>query len=159
MSKVMSLSEAAGLVNDGDVVALQNMATQACPMAMVRELIRQEKKNLGLVCLVGGMAVDMTDHMRAEKVLAESEERFRELAENINEVFWMTDPQTTQLLYISPAYERVWGRSCQSLHENPRSFLDGVHPEDRERVRTAVLENQSRGEQTDKEYRVVRPDG
>ena len=58
MSKVMTLSEAAGLINDGDVVALQNMATQACPMAMVRELIRQEKKNLGLVCLVGGMAVD-----------------------------------------------------------------------------------------------------
>jgi glutaconate CoA-transferase, subunit A len=57
-NKVMTLSEAAGLVNDGDVVALQNMATQACPMAMVRELVRQEKKNLGLVCLVGGMAVD-----------------------------------------------------------------------------------------------------
>jgi PAS domain S-box-containing protein len=109
--------------------------------------------------LVGGMAIDITDHLRAEEVLAESEERFRQLAENINEIFWMTDPQTTQLLYISPAYERVWGRSCQSLYENPRSFMDAVHPEDRERVRIAVLENQSRGEQTDKEYRVVRPDG
>ena len=58
MSKVMSLEGAAGLVNDGDVVALQNMATQAAPMAMVRELIRQQKRNLGLVCLVGGMPVD-----------------------------------------------------------------------------------------------------
>ena len=86
--------------------------------------------------LVGGIAIDVTDRLRAEKVLAESEERFRQLAENINEVFWMTDPQTTQLLYISPAYERVWGRSCQSLYENPRSFLDAVHPDDRERVRT-----------------------
>jgi PAS domain S-box-containing protein len=105
------------------------------------------------------MAIDITDRLRAERVLAESEERFRQLAENVNEVFWMTDPQTTQLLYISPAYERVWGRSCQSLYENPRSFMDAVHPEDQERVRTAVLENQSRGEQTDKEYRVVRPDG
>jgi PAS domain S-box-containing protein len=105
------------------------------------------------------MAIDITDRLRAEKVLAESEERFRQLAENVNEVFWMTDPQTTQLLYISPAYERVWGRSCQSLYENPRSFMDAVHPEDQERVRIAVLENQSRGEQTDKEYRVVRPDG
>jgi PAS domain S-box-containing protein len=108
---------------------------------------------------VGGMAIDITDRLRAEKVLAESEERFRQFAENINEVFWMTDPKTTQLLYISPAYERVWGRSCQSLYENPRSFMDAVHPEDRERVRIDVLEKQSRGEQVDKEYRVVRPDG
>src|SRR5579883_186394 len=108
---------------------------------------------------IGGMAIDITDRLRAEEVLAESEERFRELAENINEVFWMTDPETTQMLYISPAFERVWGRSCQSLYEHPRSFLDAVHPEDKERVRIAVLEKQSRGEPTDKEYRVVRPDG
>ena len=57
-SKVRTLEEAVGLVSDGDVVALQNMATQAAPMALVRELIRQEKRGLGLVCLVGGMAVD-----------------------------------------------------------------------------------------------------
>ena len=58
MTKVMTIEEAAVLVEDGDVVALQNMATQAAPMAIVRELIRQEKRNLGLVCLVGGMPVD-----------------------------------------------------------------------------------------------------
>jgi glutaconate CoA-transferase subunit A len=59
MSKVTTIQEAvAAHVNDGDVVALQNMATQAAPMALVRELIRQERRNLGLVCLVGGMAVD-----------------------------------------------------------------------------------------------------
>jgi PAS domain S-box-containing protein len=113
----------------------------------------------GEPALVGGMAIDITDHMRAEKVLAESEERFRQLAENVHEIFWMSDPETTELLYISPAYERVWGQSCQSLYDNPRSFMDAVHPDDQERVRIAVLENQARGEQTDKEYRVVRPDG
>ena len=59
MSKVLSLSDAVAThVADGDVVALQNMATQAAPMALVRELIRQEKRRLGLVCLVGGIAVD-----------------------------------------------------------------------------------------------------
>ncbi len=56
--KITSLVEAAELVRDSDVVALQNMATQVAPMAMVRELIRQEKRSLGLVVLVGGMAVD-----------------------------------------------------------------------------------------------------
>ena len=56
--KLTTLAEAISLVNDGDVVALQNMATQAAPMTLVRELIRQEKRGLGLVVLVGGMAVD-----------------------------------------------------------------------------------------------------
>jgi glutaconate CoA-transferase subunit A len=56
--KLTSVSEAISLVNDGDVVALQNMATQAAPMGLVRELIRQEKCEIGLVVLVGGMAVD-----------------------------------------------------------------------------------------------------
>ena len=56
--KQATISEAVSLVSDGDVVALQNMATQAAPMAMVRELIRQERRDLALVCLVGGMAVD-----------------------------------------------------------------------------------------------------
>jgi PAS domain S-box-containing protein len=113
----------------------------------------------GRPAFVGGMAIDITDRLRAEAVLAESEQRFRQLAENIHEVFWMADPQTTQILYISPAYERVWGRSCQSLYEQPRSFLDAVHPEDRKRVRVASLEKHGRGEHTDEEYRVIRPDG
>ena len=56
--KVVPIEEAIGLVRDGDVVALQNMATQAAPMALVRELIRQGRTGLGLVCLVGGMPVD-----------------------------------------------------------------------------------------------------
>jgi PAS domain S-box-containing protein len=91
--------------------------------------------------------------------LRESEERFRQLAENISEVFWMSDPQKSEVLYISPAYEQVWGRSCQSLYERPRSFLDAIHPEDMEHVRVASLERQACGEGGDVEYRVVRPDG
>src|SRR5437016_3537953 len=71
----------------------------------------------------------------------------------------MSDPQKSRVLYVSPAYEQVWGRSCQSLYEQPRSFLDAVHPEDREHVRAGSLERQGRGEPGDVEYRVVRPDG
>ena len=56
--KLTSIVEAAGLIRDGDVVALQNMATQAAPMALVREMIRQQKRSIGLVVLVGGIAVD-----------------------------------------------------------------------------------------------------
>jgi PAS domain S-box-containing protein len=102
---------------------------------------------------------DITERRRTTEALRDSEERFRQLAENINAVFWMTDPQKDRILYVSPAYETVWGRPRSSLYEQPLSFLDAVHPDDRERVLTWSLEPQARGETTDVEYRVVRPDG
>lgn len=108
---------------------------------------------------VGGIAIDITDRLQAEKVRAESEERFRQLAETINEVFWMADPEITEILYVSPAYERVWGRTCQSLYDEPRSFLDAVHPDDADRLRANILEKHRRGESTHEEYRIVLPDG
>ena len=89
---------------------------------------------------VGGIAIDITDRLQSERVRAESEQRFRQLAENINEVFWMVDVATSEVLYISPAYERIWGRTCQSLRERPMSFLDAVHPDDLERVRRDAFE-------------------
>jgi PAS domain S-box-containing protein len=113
----------------------------------------------GQVALVGGMAIDITDQKRTQASLEESEERFRQLAENLSQVFWMSDTEKSRVLYVSPAYEVVWGRSCESLYEQPRSFLDAIHPEDREHVRVASLERQSRGEPGDVEYRIVRPDG
>lgn len=94
----------------------------------------------------------------AEATLRASEERFRELAENINEVFWITDPTKQQMLYISPAYERIWGRSCASLYERPQAWLEAIHPDDRVRVRAAMQTKQTEG-RYDEEYRIMRPDG
>jgi PAS domain S-box-containing protein len=101
---------------------------------------------------------DITERTRTERKLQESESRFRQLAENIQEVFWMADPVGAQILYISPAYEQIWGRTCQSLYEEPSSFLEAIHSEDRAHVR-AALEQQRRGERTDTEYRIVQPGG
>src|SRR5262249_57423692 len=70
----------------------------------------------------------------------------------------MTDSEASDIVYVGPAYEQVWGQSCRSLYEQPRSCLDAVHPEDRQRV-LAALEQHGRGEPSDIEYRVVRPDG
>jgi PAS domain S-box-containing protein len=61
-------------------------------------------------------------------------------------------------LYVSPAYEEIWGRSCASLYASPQSWLDAIHPEDRERVRTASLTKQAAGDYCE-EYRIIRPDG
>jgi PAS domain S-box-containing protein len=95
---------------------------------------------------------------RAEEALRESEERFRQLAENINEVFWITDPKKNAVIYVSPAYETVWGRSRGDIYKSTLSWLDTIHPEDREAIRQAVLIKQANGTY-DEEYRIVRPDG
>ena len=93
---------------------------------------------------------------RAEADLRESEERFRQLAKNISEVFWMTDQAKKEVLYISPAYETIWGRSCKSLVEQPQSFFDAIHPDDRPRVVTTFQAKS--GVPHELEYRIVRPD-
>ncbi len=94
----------------------------------------------------------------AERARRDSEQRFRQIAENISEVFWMTDVHTRHMLYVSPAYELIWGRSCASLQAQPDAWLDAVHPDDRERVREAMATKQQRGDY-DETYRIVRPDG
>jgi len=97
---------------------------------------------------------------RAQRALFETEERFREMAENIECVFWMRSAEEHRMLYVSPAYERVWGRSIASLYQQPGSFIDAVHPADRERVLAKVLQERlARPEELDIEYRIVRPDG
>jgi two-component system cell cycle sensor histidine kinase/response regulator CckA len=73
------------------------------------------------------------------------EARFREIAEKIREVFWVTDPAKTRTLYVSPAYEETWGRTCASLYESPLSFVEAIHPDDREAVR-ARMAGQASGE-------------
>jgi len=100
---------------------------------------------------------DITERRRAERARRESEERFRQLAEHIQDVFWLTNPEKSEMLYISPKYEEIWGRSRQELLERPSAWLDAVHPEDRPGVE-AALRGQTAGEYQ-VEYRVVRPDG
>ncbi len=106
---------------------------------------------------VASVIRDITEQKRAEKKVKESEERFRQLAENIREVFYIYEPDIRQLSYVSSAYMEIWGRTSQSLYEEPRSFLDTIHPEDKDRV-IRSLERKSRGE-VEEVYRIVRRDG
>jgi len=89
--------------------------------------------------------------------LGESEQRFRQIAENIHEVFWLIDMVKQTTLYISPAYEAIWSRTCESLYQAPRSFIAAIHPDDRARVVDAIETDREHGFEV--EYRVVRPDG
>lgn len=106
-------------------------------------------------------AVDTTDRIKAEKALIESEENLRQIAENIAEVFWIVAPDWSAVYYISPTYEKVWGKSCQSLYEKPSSWKDAVHPDDIQVLNQSIDNKISGIDKTPEfpEYRVVRPDG
>ncbi len=104
------------------------------------------------------IARDITENKRVEEALRRSEDRFKLIEENIDEVFWISDPDISEITYISPAYERVWGLTRRSLLENPKSFIEGIHPEDRERV-LSDLKLQKAGRPFDHEYRVTHTDG
>jgi PAS domain S-box-containing protein len=112
----------------------------------------------GKVVRVVGVARDLTEQTEAEIRLRESETRFRQLAENIHEVFWMYDRSLQQMIYTSPAYETIWGHSRESLYQNSIGFMEDILADDRPLL-LAALEQQARGENTETEYRIQRPDG
>lgn len=87
----------------------------------------------------------------------QSEEKFRQIADNINEIFWMSDLNLEEVLYVNPAYEKVWGKTCESLYADPKSFLNNVYPEDRERVINNLKLNSKK--EFNIEYRIILPDG
>ncbi|MFC1837435.1 PAS domain S-box protein [Thermodesulfobacteriota bacterium] len=86
-------------------------------VAFIRD-ISQQKKNLAL--------------------LQESEERFRQLSENIPEVFWLGSTDWQEIYYISPAYEKIWGKSCNELYENPLSWIESIVEEDFQKIRSYI---------------------
>lgn len=104
---------------------------------------------------------DITEFKKTECNLKHSEEKFRQIAENIEEVFWIIDPKMSKIIYVSPAYERIWGRTCQSLYDDPKSWIDAIHPEDRDRAIEMIWGQSNKIDEVSNgfQYRVIRPDG
>jgi PAS domain S-box-containing protein len=100
---------------------------------------------------------DISRRKEAEAALRESEERFQQMATNIQEIFWMLDAENRKVIYVNPAYETITGRSVELLQENPKSYEEAIHPEDRVRVLSRLGEAVQTG-QFDEEFRILRPD-
>ena len=107
----------------------------------------------GEVVRVAGYARDITEEKARERRLKENDAILGQLTEATDDVFWLFDGDFTELLFINEAYEEVWGQSAEDLRDEPMDFLQGVHPEDREKMLDTVETLQS-GTSTLMEYRV-----
>ena len=125
--------------------------------AVKNEIKERQRTEAELQQALAQLQQEMTERQQVEKALRESEQRFRQLAEHIPQVFWMVSADHRQMLYVSPAYEEIWQRSSQGLYKNPSSWFDAIHSEDQERVLATIPEIPEG--KYNLEYRIVRPDG
>ena len=112
----------------------------------------------GAVTAYYGLINEVTERKQAEAALRESEERFRQLAENIREVFWLIEPGNGRTLYLSPAYEQIAGRPRENVYAERDAWLTMVHPDDRPGI-LADRARQVQGHPTEREFRIQHGDG
>jgi diguanylate cyclase (GGDEF)-like protein/PAS domain S-box-containing protein len=104
------------------------------------------------------MYLDVTAQAKAAENMEASESRFRQMAENIRDVFFLKDARTHRMLYVSPAYEEIWGRTAESVYANPDAWNEAIHPDDRAEIVRKYKEGVARGS-FEYDYRIIRPDG
>jgi PAS domain S-box-containing protein len=115
----------------------------------------------GRVVRVIGAMRNTTERHKAEEALRQSEERMRQMADAIQDVFYLSDAKTNEIIYINPAFDKIWGINRGEIQKRPRGWIDVVHPDDKERVLKALRQWKPQGSspEWDHEFRIVRPDG
>jgi two-component system sensor histidine kinase/response regulator len=143
--KAVSQYEDLGLRKDGRTI---HVSLTACPI----------RNSASEVTAISITLDDITERKQAEAALESSEEKFRQLAENILEVLWIMPPDANEVLYVSPAYEKVFGRTCDSLYRNPMSWIEAIHPDDLEQAQL-LFTRQIQEKPVELDYRIGTPDG
>jgi PAS domain S-box-containing protein len=105
------------------------------------------------------LQLEVTERQKTEHALRQSELQFRQFAKHIQDVFWITSHDGQDILYVSPAFETIWGRPLEELYQNPHPQFLGVHSEDLARVEMAFSQLTTHHKKIDMEYRICRPDG
>jgi PAS domain S-box-containing protein len=167
--ELLEISVTDTYVPEDRVTAAQRIAEVGAGRVNVftRRMLRKD----GTVVLVEGSASllpdgrgistfrDITDKRMAEDQIRESEQRFRELAENVHEVFFNVDATTGLALYVNPAYEKLFGHSREHAYTTPHAWTEAVHPDDRGTALASEFAASDSGASLPTEYRVVRADG
>ncbi|MBN1262322.1 MAG: PAS domain S-box protein [Anaerolineae bacterium] len=133
-------------------ITRQKQAEAALRQARDELEMRVRERTAELLGVNVALRGEIADRRRVEAELRTSEERFRQVAENIDEILWLAEPGSGRLLYINPAYEKIRGRSVGNLPENAQEILADVHPEDRQQL-SHIREGQGT------EFRIIRPNG
>ncbi|MFM2068860.1 MAG: hypothetical protein RLZZ584_3769 [Pseudomonadota bacterium] len=149
-------ADEAGRRLHADAQLEQQVAARTTQLQQANKSLRQA--HLATLNLLEDAIRSREDSARASAQERTIAERFHRMAEAVGDVFWMIQPDFSTLLYVSPAFEKIWGRPCAELYARPTLWLEGVHPADQAAVAQAI-EAFSRGAVYDVEYRVVRPDG
>ena len=139
-------------------ITAQKPTENPAPGARAEMESRIRERTAALLSINEDLERQIAARIQAEVALRDSQERFRQLAEHIREVFWVYGIDEERLLYISPAYEEIWGYPIDGLYERPMAWIEAIHPDDRARVKIAHIDKRSSG-YFHEEYRIVRPDG
>ncbi|NEQ65596.1 MAG: PAS domain-containing protein [Symploca sp. SIO2D2] len=102
---------------------------------------------------------ELWERQKTEQFLRKTQQQFRQIAENIEEIIWIASFEFNQLLYISPAYEKIFGRSCDLLYQDPTSWLELVHRRDRKSLKKALEIHKKQAQPISIKFRIVRPNG
>lgn len=109
--------------------------------------------------IIEAIARDITLIRKVELSLRESEQQFHQIAESMQQTLWIRDIKTGGMLYISPAFEKIWERPLAAVYEQPRLILADLHPDDREFVTRVMQQLLTEPRSMELEYRLLHPDG
>jgi len=140
-------------------ISIRSCAERALHRAHVQLEQRVVERTTDLQKANEALELKIVEQKHTEETLRESDEKFRQMAENISDMFWMTSPDMQQVLYVSPAYESIWGHSPASLYAHPGQWAEAIPQEDRERVFTLFSTLGTGISSASTEFQISRPDG